>query len=355
MNLIYISPDPPRDWDLYLYRCLGPAQAVDRSPRHTAALISLKDFITPTEPARDLCSQADVLIIQHDLVGAVLPAVQHWKAREKTVLVDIQMSQEEMQPSAPGYPSWLQSLRQNGALDSGQPHPALDTQFAWGLKLVDGAVTPTPRLEYQWKKHISLHHHPSCLDLDHYRKVSKPARRDGLRIGWILPDARPAEFERLPVFQALRALLENSPHLTLVFGNLPEKVLAELPLPDAQKDSFPRRDGSRWAKQIAGLDLGILPLSQARYDHHRYIRALEYMTLQVPWIYSLPRPSGFPPAQGWMISNHEEEWLSALTTAVLQLEAGLLKGTSSGYLYSLSQHIGDQRDGLIDLYRSFQS
>lgn len=355
MNIVYVHPHQPWDWELHHWRCLSPAEAINRTRLHSASTLSLYEFIHFTSPAEQICSQADLLIIQHDLVGKTLTAIQHWKAKEKTVLVDIQKSPVEMNPDSPGYEQWLESLLDSGAIEDPNPTTDLITQFGWGLKLVHGATIPTPRLEKEWSSYPNLHHLPSFIDTELYSNVSRGSR-EGTVIGWApAPSISQEEVSQNQAIEAILTLCREEPSLTLHCLNLDENIFDNLLISETQKVLTISHKQENWANQLASFDLGVLPLTGARHDHHRYVRTLEYMLMDIPWISNLPIFDHFQAEFGWVIPDQKQAWGNALSELIRGLTPHQRRGGRSAYLYSISQHIDDHVENMLSMYRSIRN
>ena len=146
MNLVYVYADTEREWNCSEWRCAVPARALQRTGRHTASLLSLQDFAAGGPAARAACDAADVIVVQRNLFGPVLSAMQHWKARGKTVVVDFDDAYDLMPPTNPSYRFWHAGLSTapDGREERLSPEPL--KQFQWGLRLAHGATVPSRRL-----------------------------------------------------------------------------------------------------------------------------------------------------------------------------------------------------------------
>lgn len=297
-----------------------------------------------------MCGSADVLVIQQDLIGPVLSTLHHWKARDKTIVVDIHLAPEDMVPASPPYQRWLESAASSGLLKNGPPDPDLRTQFEWGLKLIHGATVPTARLNKAWNGVNGVKHMPSYINTEDYLNVSKEPHRE-TTIGWIAPAVCPENLQDLPAVQALTAVCRHNPQIKLCLVNVNQDHFDHLAVPEEQKELAPPPPRAQWANMLARFDLAILPLLQPQFDHHRRIRFLEYMLMDIPWIAS--RPSSHQPlcTYGWEIPDREDAWENALTELSQQLEANLVKRRKSAYLAGLSQHIDDHLDAILEYYR----
>ncbi len=88
MNITYVYPTGELSDRRVQVRCKNLAEAIQQTGYHQASLVDLNSFLLPTEPARQACQKADVIVIYKHLYGAALGMVEYWKARDKKVLVD---------------------------------------------------------------------------------------------------------------------------------------------------------------------------------------------------------------------------------------------------------------------------
>ena len=88
MNIVFVYADNDQEWNSSEWRCVIPAQAIDRDPDHQASLLAIADFANRTPEADQLCSQADVIVVERNLFGPVLTAIMHWKAQGKGVIAN---------------------------------------------------------------------------------------------------------------------------------------------------------------------------------------------------------------------------------------------------------------------------
>ncbi len=176
MHILYVYADNPQEWNCSEWRCAVPARAINRSGLHSAGMLSLADFASQTPAAQAACMPAEVIVVQRNLIGDVLIAMQHWKARGKTIVVDFDDAYDRMEPSNPAYPYWVQGQK---VLADGKTRVRIDppplTQFKWGLRLAHGATTPSLRLAGDWQSYTSLYYLPNYIDLARYQNVTAPA------------------------------------------------------------------------------------------------------------------------------------------------------------------------------------
>ncbi len=83
MKIVYVYADNKREWNCSEWRCAVPARAINRTKNHQASMLYIQDFNKNTPETVELCQDADIIIVQRNLIGPALSAIQHWKARDR--------------------------------------------------------------------------------------------------------------------------------------------------------------------------------------------------------------------------------------------------------------------------------
>ncbi len=351
MNLVYIYPEDP-DQDLLFWRCLTPARALNRTGHHQAALLSIKNFVNHTEQSERICKESDLLIIQNDLIGRALSTVQHWKAQEKTVVLDLQKSPRELKPDHRNYPRWINSLLSSELIPTPELDPDGITQLTWGMKLAHGATVPSLQLEREWSQFPEVQYLPSFIDLTSYDSVKK-SRSKELIIGWVFPPGEKYPDTDTSISRAIQHLCQRNRNLKIHFLRLDPGSFSEIPIPDSQKKLLTPSDLQRRISMISSFDFAVLPQSTSRDEHFFQTRILEYLVLKTPWVSSSklidPKLRGY----GTMVECTVEAWLFALSNLIMESGRGMLKPNHSGYLYGISQNSDDHLGTMINIYKRF--
>jgi hypothetical protein len=104
MNIVFVFADSLADWNSSEWRCVVPTRAINRSKRNSAQMLSITEFAENLPPAQAVCRRADVIVVQRQLIGQVLQAIQHWKARDKVVIADFDDAYDLIPCDHPDYP-----------------------------------------------------------------------------------------------------------------------------------------------------------------------------------------------------------------------------------------------------------
>jgi hypothetical protein len=131
MNFIFVCPEAEDLKCSVEKRCAAPARAINQTGRYNADLIGWRDFALNSPEVADLLENSDYIIIHRGLWAPLLTRIQHWKARDKTIIADFVdayqlMNDEELTD--------VHDLEVNGGLQAGDQSdkntPYL-TQLKW--------------------------------------------------------------------------------------------------------------------------------------------------------------------------------------------------------------------------------
>lgn len=357
MNIVYVYADTPEEWNSAEWRCSIPARAFQRSGLHIAQLLDLESFGKNTAEAHQVCDEADVIIIQRDLFGPVLSAIQHWKARDKVVIADFDDALQLMPVTAKNYEFWTlgRRTRVNGDLnpvDEVIDPPPL-TQFKWGLRLVHAVTVPSEQLVSDWSDYANVYRLPNYMEIEHY--LESPARaHEGIIIGWGGSPTHLQNFSESGVVEALQNVCEARPEVrVMICGD--ELVYRALPIPSAQKIFQPWVSYKEWPQQLAFFDIGIAPLSTP-YDQRRsWKKVMEYMAMKIPWIATDGPAYHSLGSYGWLVQNKANAWERILLDMVDNLAGHKAEATSEPFIFSLSQSIDQNIDKILALFQTIRS
>jgi hypothetical protein len=355
MKVVYVYADNPKEWNSSEWRCAVPARAVNRTHLHSAALLSLDEFARCTPAAQAACEPADVLIVQRNLLGPVLAAVQHWRARDKVVIADFDDAYQLMPPSNAGYSYWFQGLVHNTGADGKVNQHRIDplplTQFRWGLRLVDGATVPSRRLADDWRSFTDIRYVPNYIELEKYLNVTRQPH-EGVILGWGGSISHLQSFTGSGVVAALRRVCTARPQVKVMICGSDRRVLEALSLPAGQIIHKPWIPYCEWAEHLSQFDIGLAPL-HGEYDERRsWIKVLEYMVMKIPWVASEGPAYDELRPYGWLVKNTASAWERVLLDMIDHLEDHKAEAGGDPYFYGISQSIDDNIDRVLETYLS---
>jgi len=347
MKIVYVYADTEEEWNSSEWRCAIPARALNRTNRHQAHLLGIEEFARQTTAANQLCDWADIIVIQRNLFGPVLGAMQYWKARDKTLVVDFDDAYQLMHPSNLNYSFWLQGIsRQPGKLVM-DPPPL--NQFKWGLRMAHAGVTPSKRLCDDWKAFNDIVYLPNYIELQHYQNNAAEAH-DGIIIGWGGSISHLQSFQDSGVIPALKKVCRARPNVKVMVCGNDARVIESIPVSARQKLFHPWVPYQQWPSVLAKFDIGLAPLS-GEYDERRsWIKVLEYMVMKIPWV-----ASDYPPYQdfrkhGWLVNNQPDAWERVLLDMVDHLADYKQEAAHEPYLMGLSLSIDENIENVASIY-----
>ncbi len=353
MNIVYVFADNLLEWNSSEWRCAIPARAINRTQRHHADMLSISDFARNTPASQAVCSAADVIVVQRNLFGLVLSAIQHWKARDKILVADFDDAYQLMPSSNASYPFWGQGLvlRAGAPPEKLEPHPL--KQFEWGLRLVHAATVPSLRLADDWRAYTSVHYLPNYIELRNYTDVTAEPH-EGIIIGWGGSLSHYQSFSGSGVLMALKRVCQARPQVRVMVCGDDRRIFEQLALPESQKVHQPWGHYSEWPRTLSRFDIGIAPLYGAYDERRSWIKPLEYMVMKIPWAASDSPAYQDLRNYGWLVKNTPAGWERVLMDMVDNLDE--YKNTAAGepYLFGISQSIDDNVENVITAYASIR-
>lgn len=355
MNIVYVHADTPEEWNCSEWRCAVPARAINRTKRHKADLLCLNDFAANSPKALEVCDPADIIVVERNLIGPVLPAIQHWKARDKVVIVDFDDAYNLMPSTNPSYSYWAKGIKTkkqpNGEIQEYVFDPPPLTQFKWGLRLVHAATVPSRRLADDWRDFTDVYYQPNFIDLEKYHNVTL-APHEGINIGWGGSLSHLASFKKSGVLEALRRVCKARSQVKVIIAGGDRRIFDLIDLPENQKVLLPWVPYTEWAQVLSKFDIGFAPL-HGPYDERRsWIKVLEYMVMKIPWIASEGPAYSDLREYGWLVKNNPSAWERVLLDLVDNVAGYKAEATRLPYLYGISQSIDENVNKLIATYQN---
>ncbi len=349
MKIVYVYADNAQEWNCSEWRCAIPARAIQRNGRHSAEMLSIHDFAHNSPRAQELCSPADVIVVERNLFGPVLSSIQHWKARDKVVIANFDDAYNLMHPTNVAYPFWGQGLMKHADGTQEKMEPAPLTQFKWGLRLVHGGTVPSRRLADDWQTFTDMHYVPNYIDLEKYTNVSRD-EHDGIVIGWGGSLSHLQSFTDSGVLSALKRVVKARPQVKIMVCGGDKRIFDQLNIPENQKIYQPWVPFTNWAQVLAKFDIGLAPLLGAYDERRSWIKVLEYMVMRIPWVAS-EGPSYYDlRPYGWLVNNTPASWERVLLDMVDQVEDYRAEAADEPYLYALAQSADENVGKIIETY-----
>ena len=353
MHIVYVYSDSLEEWNCSEWRCAIPARAINRTRAHHAELISLTDFARMREPAQIACSAADVIVVQRNLFGPVLPAIQHWKARDKVIIADFDDAYDMIPPTHKNHAFWLQGLLPpdpgNGSKQPRKIDPPPIEQFKWGLRLVHAATVPSLRLADDWNQYADIHHVPNFIELPRYQDIQCEPH-EGIIIGWGGSLSHLQSFTESAILTALRRVCKARPLVRVMINGGDQRIFQRLGIPASQCLLRPWVPFDRWPQELAHYDIGVAPLYGPYDDRRSWIKVLEYSVMKIPWVATeSPAYHEFRP-HGWLVKNTSKAWERVLIDIIDHHEEYRAEAAREPYLFGISQGIDGNIDKILNTY-----
>jgi hypothetical protein len=355
MNIVYVYYDHPQDRLSFEWQCAIPAKAINRTQRHSAHLLSLRDFINNTSQAQLLCETADVIIIHRRIIGAVLSTVQKWKAYDKKILLNLDTPVNTLTKEMPSYDFWYNGISacHNGDCIFGDEplDPKPIEQLAWSLRLVDGVITPSERLSDDIGESIRCTYIPSFLDTDQYLKQTA-AIHEGIVIGLGGDGNHFPGIKNSGVLQALGQVVQKRDQVQIVVFGGDQRIYDHLPVSSHHKYLWPTIEQADWPRYLSRLDIGLAPLSGDFDQRSGSARLLEYMVMKIPWIGSESSVYRKFSQYGWLVPNSAEAWEKVILEMVDHIQDYRVEAAAEPYLYALSNDIDENINTILMAYEN---
>ncbi|MGB9674025.1 MAG: hypothetical protein ACPL3P_07785 [Anaerolineales bacterium] len=348
MKIVFVHADSKEEWNSSEWRCAIPARAINRTKRHQASLVNIIDFGKNTPEVQELCAAADVIVVERNLFGGVLSAIQYWKARDKVVLANFDDAYDLMPESNLNYPFWGNGIIQTTG-EKMNPMPL--TQFKWGLRMVHAALVPSRRLVEDWQSYTKMVYLPNYIELDHYQNI-RPESHKGIIIGWGGSISHLQSFMDSGVLQALRNVCRMRPEVKVMICGNDLRITHNLGLPRKQMILQPWVSYREWPRVLSRFDIGLAPLAGAYDERRSWIKVLEYLVMKIPWIASEGSPYHEFRKYGIFVKNTTQAWEQAILDVVDHLVKYKEEASREAYLAGISLGIDDNIEKVLDTFTS---
>ena len=317
MNIVYIYADNAAEMNCSQWRCFTPAKALAKAG-HTTNVFYIADFYAGTLEVNTACQAADIIVIERNL-GEVLNQIRFWRDRHKVVVADFDDAYDLMPPSNVSYGYWGlgEIVREDGQVVKLDRRP-LDA-FKHGLALCNAATTPSKMLVSDWQNYTHVYQVPNYIDLDKYLNSEKP-QHTGIVIGWGGSMSHLQSFTGSGVAHALKRICRDRPNVRVAIHTADRRVYDALPIKEPQKYLSPWVSYAEWSKQLATFDIGLAPLHGAYDDRRSWIKVLEYMAMQIPWVASAGPAYADLEKYGRLVRNQPIFWEKAIVAVIDQLD-----------------------------------
>jgi hypothetical protein len=352
MNFALIFADKQIEWNTSQFRIVTPGKALAKI-KHGVSLIPVQLFQEGHKDSEEVCSKADIIVVERNLIGDVITKMAYWYARGKVIVANYDDNYEEIESTNIAYQYWHDgtAVVENEKKEQQLMHifpPPLD-QFKRGLKLAYAQVTPSKELCKYFEKYTPAYHLPNYFETGNYINQPKENSKD-IVIGWGGSVGHIPSFEQSGVLQAFKNVVEVRPNVKImIVGD--DRIFNKIEIPQLNKIFQPYVNFVEWPKVINKFSIGIAPLAGV-YDNFRsIIKPVEFSLTKKPWIAS-DGPSYHETGKyGTLVENTVDNWTNALLEKIDNLENENLKAQGEPYQWGLDQDVDRNAHNIANVYR----
>lgn len=283
----------------------------------SAKLIHVSGFMDFLNPAiQDHVGKASVIIFQRNVIDtSVHQVIRYWQGMGKPVVVDLDDAYHILPWSNPAHQFWIQH-------EEGIALQHLED----GLSISDGLIAPNRLLLSDWAHVCKGYYLPNFAERKWWenlptRQEAKEQRglKDRIVIGWGGSVSHYDSWWGSGLMEAAKRISVRHPEVTWMICGNDTRMLQQLEVSPYQKYLQPGVEPGVWPSVVKTFDIGIAPLF-GPYDQRRsWIKGLEYMLAEVPWIGTIGEPYRDLTQFGKLIKNGADNWEISLETMITDL------------------------------------
>lgn len=357
MIVTYIHADGFQEWNCSYYNCIMPMRAFNRRSEHESYTITVKDFAENTPATQQLMDKSDIIIVERNLFGDTLTVMNFWKVRGKTVCTTWDDAYDLIEPGNKTYRFWangeiIETDEEGKPVVQGEvdPHPL--KQLRWGLRMVKAGFFPSVNLCKDWGRYTRAYHIRNQLELSRYENITPlfPHPENEIWIGWCGSLSHLESFTSSGILSAMKRLVEINPNIRILIGG-DKRVYDHVDVGEDKKKFTTFVPVADFPRLLKSYDIPLAPL-HSPYDMRRsWIKVLEYMVLQIPWVatdcitYAELKPFGTT------VQNTEEGWFNGILSVVDTLKEKREYAMTDPYQFARSYDIDAQLDNRVRAYQ----
>jgi glycosyltransferase involved in cell wall biosynthesis len=356
LKILYVYADGADSPNCTLHNAIFPAEAINKTGKHTADCIHINEFLFNTPLAQELCTNADIIVVERNLFDDTLSYMQFWKVRNKNLAVIFDDAYHLIEPYNASHYFWAKGLHEI-VLENGQhvlapKQPPAMQQFKWGLKIAKGIICPSRILASDWDEYGHTYRTHNYLKLERYENKEPlfPHPKEELYIGWSGSMSHYESFTNSGIAGALTYILKTYPQVKLLLTG-DKKVYDRINISPDRKvfaGYVPEED---WSRLVASYDIGLAPLA-TEFDRRRsWIKALEYMVMKVPWIGTDMETYEELRDYGTLTKNGLDNWKQAMSYAIENIEEKRELANGKAYDFVLNQSWDKNIQKILDVFQ----
>lgn len=338
---------PDSGFTITQHRYAVICNAICQDRKHSAQLVEIypENEYGNNENIKFL--DADVIILNAELVSTHCRMIQKWKANGKLVFADL------------SNPVWFEELTQlewssehtvsyTRQLFGPNPGQSKSQSFKSGIRLVDAIISNSRRMVEDWSEKPSVFYLPDFLPLDEYL-IHRSEPHEGITIGLKLLNNGYEKLLETGLYTAIEAIGKVSPESRFLFCGDLGQVYRKIDLQPWQKEFIPFRDLADWQKVLSTIDLGLIPFAGAIDERKGWFDALEYMAMKIPWVASENIAASDLRQFGWLVQNHSKIWERVILDMIGNISSYKEDTASEPYLFAIGQGIEEYIEKLYKI------
>lgn len=342
MKFHFVYPNAPQ-FSSCQRRYIALGNQMKQRTRLGSSVLDGNSFLTNSHENDELCSSADILVLHIGVIPGAMRHIQHWKARDKLVLVDVSVPLIRSEQTD----SWTINHTQAGTV-TGHESEVIQIgadELLWTFKLVDGIFTNSRLIMDDWKGITETQFIPDYLDLDRYL-IHPYESHPGIQLGVKVASGGITKMTETGLLPALETLCNQKPEISLIVSGVSPLMSHQFHMPPAQKILLSNHDLESWMKFLPSLDLCALPRLGPFDERTGRTDLLELLSMNIPWVMSDIKLQNELRQYGWFVVNQQAAWERILFDLADHLDVHR-KDTMEGFLYALGQDMEELLDRLV--------
>jgi len=317
MNILFIESDMIQEYNCSSWRCVFPHRALCRAG-YNSRVMRLEEWVQRTPEAIRATEEADIVIFQRNAFHEAVPVIFYWRAKGKTIVIDIDDSYENMteETGSPSYEFWGKALvdqqQPDGTVKKVNVEPKPIDMLTYGIKISAGLTSPSKLICEDWAGKNKTYWFPNYIDVELYKRNENFYHAPGtIYLGWGGSMTHLVSWEKSGAMQALNQLAGENPnlHISLIGDPRVERYFSKFHKDKRMVVGWTPQ--AMFATKLSHFDIGLIPL-YGEYDRRRsWIKTVEYSVMGIPWIGTDSEPTR-ETNTGLRVQNTPEAWYAGL-------------------------------------------
>lgn len=317
MRVLFCYADYPNEWNTSEWRCIIPADSINRLEGHRASLVHIDGLSSQSPTVISLMRWADVVVIERNFWGPVINAVRSLKQLGKLVIADFDDNYGMMTAMNPAARHWVQNLHRSQDGSNMIYGPGFLNEWKACLREFHAYHTPSKVLTSDWQglnsRGYVVNNHPDYNWPSWNSRNLKPSIP--LIVGWGGGQSHYESFSDSKVITALHRLCEQHPGIQVGLITADQRLPKLLGLPPTRFFHHRGVPLHLWPALVTVFDIGFVPLAGAYDDRRSHLKVLELGARGIPWV-AIDRPPYYGCPGGILIKDETDAWVENLSKLI---------------------------------------